>query len=185
MNFWSLYTSVDKRSILRKISVFIGKLKRENTVKDSELGKSHRKGLTMRDLARMFPDEDSARKWFESRLWAGGERWCPHCGSKDTHECRHKWMPYRCRGCRRYFGVKTGTLMAGSPLPMLTWLYAIYLELTSLKGVSSMKLHRDLGVTQKTAWYMLQRIREAFVYEGPEVKFDGPVEVDESFFGGR
>ncbi len=65
----------------------------------------------------------------------------------------------------------TGTFMAGSPLPLLTWIYAIYLELTSLKGVSSMKLHRDLGVTQKTAWHMLQRIRDAFAHEGPTVRF--------------
>ena len=70
--------------------------------------------------------------------------------------------------------------MSGSPLPLLKWVYA---DVTSLKGVSSMKLHRDLGITQKTAWYMQQRIREAFAKEGPSV-FSGPVEVDEAYFGG-
>ena len=75
--------------------------------------------------------------------------------------------------------------MAGSPIPLLKWLYAIYLDTTSLKGVSSMKLHRDLSVTQKTAWFMQQRIREAFAALGPNVRFGGPVEVDESYFGGR
>ena len=74
--------------------------------------------------------------------------------------------------------------MQGSPLPLLTWLYAIYLDLTSLKGVSSMKLHRDLGIRQATAWHMLQRIREAFAHEGPKVAFKGPAEVDETYVGG-
>ena len=74
--------------------------------------------------------------------------------------------------------------MAGSPLPLLTWLYAIYLDVTSLKGVSSMKLHRDLGVTQKTAWLMLQRIREAFSVECGQ-SFVGPVEIDETYIGGK
>ena len=76
-------------------------------------------------------------------------------------------MPYRCRDCRKYFSIKTGTLMAGSPLPLLKWMYAIYLDTTSLKGVASMKLHRELGITQKSAWYMQQRIREAFADQGP------------------
>ena len=93
-------------------------------------------------------------------------------------------MPYRCRDCTRYFSVKTGTVMAGSPLPLLKWLSAIYLDLASLKGVSSMKLHRDLGITRKSAWYMQQRIREAFAAKGPMV-FDGPVEVDEPYIGGK
>ena len=81
--------------------------------------------------------------------------------------------------------MKTGTLMAGSPLPLLTWLYAIYLDSTSLKGVSSMKLRRDLGLTQKAAWHMLQRIREAFIAEGPKVVFDGPAEIDGTYAGGK
>lgn len=74
--------------------------------------------------------------------------------------------------------------MAGSPLALRKWVSAIYLDVTSLKGVSSMKLHRDIGVTQKTAWYMLQRIREAFAFEGAAL-FAGPVEMNESAFGGK
>ena len=102
----------------------------------------------------------------------------------DTYRVKSgKPMPYRCRDCKRYFSVKTGTLMAGSPLPVRKWVYAIYLDVTNLKGVSSMKLHRDIGVCQKTAWFMQQRIREAFQAEGPMV-FSGPVEVDEAYFGG-
>ncbi len=148
-------------------------------------GRAHRKGITLMELSRMFPDEEAARKWFEDRLWPDGVRGCPKCGSTDTHECSHAKMPYRCRDCGAYFSVKTGTVMQRSKLPLLTWLYAIYLDLTSLKGVSSMKLHRDLGIRQATAWHMLQRIREAFAYEGPDVVFRGPAEVDETYFGGK
>ena len=132
----------------------------------------------------MFPTEDAVVKWCESLLWPDGERGRRHCGSVNTHPVKSgKPMPYRCKDCKRYFGVKTGTLMAQSPLPVRTWVYAIYLDVTSLKGVSSMKLRRDPGVTQKSAWFMQQRIREAFRAEGPLV-FGGPVEVDETYFGG-
>jgi len=138
-------------------------------------GKAHRKGITLLELARRFPTEASAVKWFEGVIWPT-ERACGHCGSVDTYRVKSgKPMPYRCRDCKGYFSVKTGTLMAGSPLPVLKWVYAIYLDVTSLKGVSSMKLHRDIGVTQKTAWFMQQRIREAFRSEGPMV-FVGPTD---------
>ena len=147
-------------------------------------GKAHREGISLLQLTRMFPDEAAARAWFEGILWPDGVRRCPRCNSDKTHECSHVKMPYRCRECRKYFSIKTGTVMAGSPLPLLKWVYAIYLDTTSLKGVSSMKLHRDLGITQKTAWFMQQRIREAFAAEGPGVMFSGPAEVDETYVGG-
>ena len=146
-------------------------------------GKAFREGITLLELARMFPDEAAARQWFEAIFYAEG-RFCPRCGTDNNYECSHAKMPYRCRDCKRYFSVKTGTVMEGSPIPLLKWLYAIYLDLTSLKGVSSMKLHRDLGVSQPTAWFMLQRIREGFTDQGPEVKFEGPVEADETYVGG-
>lgn len=147
-------------------------------------GKSHRKGISLLELKQLFPDEEAARLWFESILWPDGIRPCPRCKSTNTHECSHAKMPYRCRDCRKYFSVKTGTVMTGSPLPLLKWVYAIYLDTTSLKGVASMKVHRDLGITQKTAWFMQQRIREAFAHEGVG-SFAGPVEVDETYVGGR
>ncbi len=146
-------------------------------------GKSRRKGISIFELQRMFPDEKSAEQWFESILWADGIKYCPYCEGFDTHECSHTKMPYRCRTCKGYFSVKTGTVMADSPIPLLKWVYAIYLDLTSLKGVSSMKLHRDLDITQKSAWYMLHRIRQAFTAPGFQ-SFDGPVEVDETYVGG-
>ena len=147
-------------------------------------GKSHREGISLIQLARLFPDEEAARNWFESIIWPDG-RDCPHCGSDDTYEGTHRTMPYRCRDCWKHFSVKTGTVMASSKVPLRKWAYAIYLDVTSLKGVSSMKLHRDIGVTQKTAWFMQQRIREAFSHFVPEREMAGPVEVDETYIGGK
>ncbi len=141
-------------------------------------GKAKRTGVTLLELAQRFPDENAARAWFEAIVWPAGKRFCPKCGGENTHECSHAKMAYRCKDCRKYFSVKTCTAMAGSPLPLLKWLYAIYLDTTSLKGVASMKLHRDLGITQKSAWHMQQRIREAFSEQGPRVLMQGPVEVD-------
>jgi len=146
-------------------------------------GKAYREGLTLIELMDMFPTEEAAAKWFESILW-GDERCCPKCGSLNTHKASHKYMPYRCRDCRQYFSVKTGTPMQASKIPLRKWAIAIYLCLTSLKSVSSMKLHRDLGVSQPTAWFMLHRIREAWATDG-DGGFQGPVEADESYFGGR
>ena len=147
-------------------------------------GKAHREGLTLVQLMDMFPTEKAATEWFEASRWPTG-RHCPHCGNTETTETSNrKPMPYWCGGCRSYFSVRTGTPMQRSKVPLRKWAIAIYLCLTSLKSVSSMKLHRDLGVSQPTAWFMLHRIREAWA-EDDDDQFDGPVEVDESYFGGK
>ena len=146
-------------------------------------GKSHREGISLIELGEMFPDEAAAREWFEVHVWPNG-RYCPRCGSTRTHKASHKKCPYRCSDCRAYFSVKTGTALEASKVPLRKWVFAIYLEATSLKGVSSMKLHRDLHVTQRTAWFMLHRLREAWAVKGPEV-YSGPLEVDETFMGGK
>jgi len=146
-------------------------------------GKAFRKGISMLELAEMFPDEASAQQWFENQIWQDG-RCCPRCQSKQTTESSHAKMPYWCSDCRSYFSVRTGTLLESSKVSFRKWVWAIYLHLTSLKGVSSMKLHRDIGVSQKTAWHMLQRIRKAFE-DDDEPPFDGPVEMDETHVGGK
>ena len=146
-------------------------------------GRSHRQGIDLMELMDRFPTDDAARVWFESIIWPDG-RICGHCDSGNTIEAQHRSMPYRCRDCSRYFSVKTGTAIESSKIGLRKWAIAIYLELTSLKGVSSMKLHRDLGVTQKTAWYMLMRIRESFAVLADVVAMEGPVEVDETYVGG-
>ena len=146
-------------------------------------GKSHRKGISLLQLAEMFPTEEAAVQWFEKQMWPT-ERGCPRCGSVKTSEVPNaKPMPYWCSDCRSYFSVRTGTALERSKVPLRKWAFAVYIVTTNLKGVSSMKLHRDLGVTQKTAWFMLHRLREAWAAEGPET-FGGPVEVDETYIGG-
>ncbi len=146
-------------------------------------GKSHREGITLVGLMELFPTEDAARQWFEEMFW-NGERRCGHCGSLRTSKASHAYMPYWCSDCRSYFSVRTGTLLESSRVPLRKWAIAIYLEITSLKSVSSMKLHRDIGVSQPTAWFMLHRIREAWKVPGGN-SFGGPVEVDETFVGGK
>ena len=147
-------------------------------------GRSDREGMTILDLMRRFPTEDAAREWFEQQIWPDG-RYCPHCGSTETFENpASESRPYRCKACGQHFSVRLGTVMERSKISLQKWAIAIYLHLTSLKGVSSMKLHRDIGVTQKTAWFMLQRIREAWS-TGDLEQFAGPVEIDETYMGGR
>ena len=145
-------------------------------------GKDYRKGISLIQLFDMFPDEQAARDWFEAARWQNG-RVCGKCGSAETREVKNaKPMPYWCSDCRSYFSVKTGTVMQSSNLPLRKWAIAIYQMTTSLKGVSSMKLHRDLGISQKSAWHMAHRIREAMSAGDP--LFGGSVEADESYFGG-
>ena len=148
-------------------------------------GKAYRKGLSLVEVMDMFPDEDAAREWIESVIWPD-ERCCGKCGSTNTRPASHRTMPYWCTDCRGYFSVKTGTPLAASNIPLRKWAIAIYLCLTSLKSVSSMKLHRDLKISQKSAWFMLHRIRESWMPKaGTAGPFSGPVEVDETYMGGK
>ena len=148
-------------------------------------GKAFRKGLSLVDLTRMFPDNEMAERWFIGTRWPDGPR-CPHCDSdRVQYPIGHKTMTHRCKanGCRKRFSVRTGTVMEASNLGYQDWAIAIYLFTTNLKGISSMKLRRDLGRTQKTAWHLAHRLREAWSQEG--VAFTGPVEVDETYIGGK
>ena len=147
-------------------------------------GKAFRVGISLIELAEMFPDEQTARQWFETQRWPTGKPVCPECDSEDTAPIpREKPMPYRCRSCRLQFSVRTGTALERSKISLKKWAYAVYLTVTSLKGVSSMKLHRDLKVTQKTAWFMAHRLREAWMQD--DEPYAGPVEVDETYMGGK
>ena len=145
-------------------------------------GRAHREGIPITKLISLFPDDDSARIWFENIRWPNG-RAGPSCGSLTTATVpNEKPQPYWCKDCRSYFSAKTGTVMQASKLPIRKWVFAIYLLTTSLKSVSSMKLHRDLGVTQKTAWMMAQKIREG--WKGGSL-LTGEVEIDETYIGGK
>ena len=147
-------------------------------------GKAYRKGISLMELGEMFPDDDAAEQWFIEQRWPGGKMACAHCGSMAVSKLdSHPTMPFRCRDCRKFFSVKTNSLMHSSKLGYRKWAFAVYIVTTSIKGTSSMKLHRDINVTQKTAWFMAHRIRES--WETPTESFTGPVEVDETYIGGK
>ncbi len=145
-------------------------------------GKHYRKGITLIEVMDMFPTEEAAHEWFVRERWPEA-RHCPRCGSCNTTS-NGGVMAFWCPACRRRFSVRTGTAFERSKIPLRKWAIAIYLILTNLKSVSSMKLHRDLGVTQKTSWFMLHRLREAWADEIGEA-FHGPIEVDETYVGGK
>ena len=146
-------------------------------------GKHFRKGITLIQLFEMFPDDKTAEQWFIENRWSKGLR-CAHCeGANVGEHGKHPQMPFHCRDCRKFFSVKTNSFMHSSKVGYQKWLIAIYLMTTNLKGISSMKLHREIGVTQKTAWHMTHRIREAWNLESEA--FYGEVEVDETYVGGK
>ena len=130
-----------------------------------------------------FPNERAAIDAIEARRWEDGVI-CPHCNSERTtplsgtfyHQCNRK-------GCRKQFTVRTGTIFERSHIPLHKWLYAMYLLQTARKGISSMQLSKELGITQKSAWFLLHRLREAFDVEA--VRMDGEVEIDETYIGGK
>ena len=149
-------------------------------------GKAFRKGITLKQIIQMFPDNETAEQWFIEQRWPSGVC-CPKCGSLNVQTgAKHPTMPFRCREkeCGKLFSTKTGTVMEGSKISYQDWIIASFLIMTSLKSVSSMKLHRDLGITQKSAWFLAQRLRVALSQDGGG-QFAGPVEVDETYFGGK
>ena len=148
-------------------------------------GKKTRTGISMIQAMRMFPDDAAAEQWFIRVRWPDGPE-CPHCsaGPKRVQSgTAHKTMPFRCRDCRKRFSVRIGTVMQDSNLGCQVWAMAIYLFMTNLKGVSSMKLHRDLSIAQNSAWHLSHRIRTALSRGGR--LFSGSVEVDETYIGGK
>ena len=132
-------------------------------------------------LFERFPDKESARVYFESRLWPTGAV-CPICKDAERITTR-KGGYYRCNACQEDFTVRTGTVMERSHIPLHKWLYAMYLLVTARKGISSMQLAKEIGVTQKTAWFLLHRLREACGGRNL-TKLKGIVEIDETYIGG-
>jgi transposase-like protein len=110
-------------------------------------------------LFALFPDGETARKYLEGRLWPNGVR-CPVC-TKGENITTRKAGFYRCNPCHEDFTVRTGTVMERSHVPLHKWLYAMYLLVTARKGISSMQLSKEIGITQKSAWFVLHRLREA------------------------
>lgn len=139
--------------------------------------------ISLYQFFQQFPDEEAARKFFEGKRWKEGVS-CAHCGSLSVAGCKdHIPMPYRCRDCRKHFSVRIGTVLAESRLPLHKWLMAIYMLTTARKGIPSTQMARELGITQKSAWFLAQRIRETWM--GQNNHMGGNVQIDETFVGGK
>ncbi len=133
-------------------------------------------------LFKMIPDAESARLYLEARLWPKGAH-CPVCGLRERVAARKAAGYYRCNQCLEDFTVRTGTIFERSHVPLHKWVYAMYLLVTARKGISSVQLSKEIGITQKSAWFVLQRLREAC---GNDLTMlCGVVEMDETYIGGK
>jgi transposase-like protein len=139
---------------------------------------------TIIDVVTRFPTEKSCHEYLASRRWSDGLMICPHadCGNETCYTYKDG-IRYKCKRCKRIYTAKTGTFMEASKLPTIKWFIALYLVLHK-KGISSIQLSKDIGVQQKTAWFILQRIRAAMGNEERQ-PLEGTVEIDETFVGGK
>lgn len=142
-------------------------------------------------LMNSLHDEKSCREFLETHRWHGVPK-CPHCNHESKEHYRLNRNGefnglYKCRNCKKTFTVTKGTIFERSNVPLKSWFYAIYALLSHKKGISSIQLSKDIGVTQKTAWYMLQKIRCNLSEELEDLldSFDGIVQVDETYVGGK
>lgn len=146
-----------------------------------------RSTISAYEFHRRFPNAESARKYIEEKRWQGKPS-CPSCGSSDPIYKRPVIGYYRCPSCKLDFTVRTGTIMERSHIPLDKWLYTFYLVMTARKGISSLQLAKEIGITQKSAWFLLQRIREACGKKDDDDQngfLTGIVEADEAYFGGK
>lgn len=132
-------------------------------------------------LFQKFPDEASAIAFLEKRLWPNGPK-CPKCKATERITKRQDGF-YTCNACVFKFTIRTRTIFERSHVPLHKWLYAMYLLVTSRKGISSLQLGKEIGITQKSAWFVLQRLREACADSITMLK--GTVEIDEVYIGGK
>lgn len=139
---------------------------------------------TLVDAIRYFAAPDAAFNFMVQLRWPDGVK-CPRCGSADVRPIvTRKTWECKCCTTKKQFSIRVGTIFEDSPLPLDKWLAAIWMIANDKNGVSSYEVHRAIGVTQKTAWFMLQRIRLA-MQSGAFEKLKGEVEIDETFIGGR
>ena len=137
---------------------------------------------TLKQLQNTFKTEADCIKFLEKKLWENGVPVSPFDPTSKVYK-RGDGL-YRCKNTGKNFNIKKGTFMEGSKIPLTDWFVAIYMLTSDKKGASSIKIASYLGVTQKTAWFMTQRIRQSFKQDLNE-KFDGEVELDETFVGGK
>jgi len=142
-------------------------------------------------LAVLQWSEDACRAYLEQQRWPDGPR-CPKCGASEPYIITRKTQTknkarslYRCRSCKRQFTVTVGTIFEDSHIPLNKWFAAIYLMVSSKKGMSAHQLHRQLGITYRAAWFMCHRVREAMGESGELALLTGTIEADETFVGGK
>ena len=136
---------------------------------------------SLTDLFKRFPDEQSCIRYLEWVVWKGHPV-SPFDPTSKVYKCKNN--QYKCKNTGKLFNARYGTLFHRSSVPLQKWYVAIWMFMTSGKGLSSVRLSKDIEVTQKTAWLMLHRIRECFSNEN-DSKLDGVVEIDETFVGGK
>lgn len=143
------------------------------------MGKPHKQKQSLSQIFKRFPDEKSAEEWFIKERWPEGVR-CPKCaGSRISNVINARGKDaFRCKDCRKTFTTKTDSIMSNSKLGYRDWAIAIFIMTTCIRGVASTRLASDLGITQKSAWYMAMRIREAYAVKS--LPFQGEVEIDET-----
>jgi transposase-like protein len=148
--------------------------------------------LNLATLSKLFVDEDAAHAFIESKLWPDGPV-CPRCGSAEAYKLTAKPTSkrpvrpgvYKCKYCRKQFTVRIGTIFEDSHIPFSKWLMGLHLLTSSKKGFSALQLSRELGITVKSAWFLLHRVREAMRPTHPDQSLSGVVEADETYVGGK
>lgn len=139
---------------------------------------------TIIEVVTRFPTERSCHEYLASRRWADGVMICPHgdCGHEHAYVYKDG-IRYKCKKCKLIYTAKTGTFMEASKLPTIKWFVSLYLVMHK-KGISSIQLSKDVGVQQRTAWFILHRLRAA-LGNTIDVELDGVVQLDETFVGGK
>lgn len=144
-----------------------------------------RSTISLFELFQKFPNQEIAREFLEEKRWPNNKHICPHCGFEKITIRKGKRVGYfRCQSCKVEFTVRTNTIFERSHIPLNKWIFGIYLVVTASKGISSMQLAKEIGITQKSAWFMLQRIREACKDDNDDDFMGGIIEVDETYVGG-
>jgi transposase-like protein len=147
------------------------------------MSKDNRVPATLIEAVRYFSDEEKAIQFLAQIRWPEGEQVCHKCGSVGEHYWLKAQKRWKCRDCRKQFSIKVGTIFEDSPVKLTKWLPAVWLMVNCKNGISSYEVARDLGVTQKTAWFMMHRIRLA-LRSGSFDKMNGEIEADETYIGG-
>lgn len=137
---------------------------------------------TLMDAVRYYADPDICHALMVKAKWPDGKLMCPECGGRNIGEIKSRRM-FQCRDCRKQFSAKVGTIFEDSPLPLDKWFVAVWCVANCKNGISSYELARAVGVTQKTAWFMLHRIRLAM--ETDSFQMGGPAEADTTYVGGK